>query len=50
MSNLEPRHPESDLLLQYLDGELSGRKTRQVRRHMEAALETAHPGQTVEVR
>ena len=36
MSNLNGRHPEEDLLLRYLDGELSGRKSRQVRTHLEA--------------
>jgi hypothetical protein len=36
MSNFELRHPENDLLLQYLDGELPGRKARQVRKHVEA--------------
>ncbi|HUI77194.1 MAG TPA: zf-HC2 domain-containing protein [Bryobacteraceae bacterium] len=30
------RHTESDLLLQFLDGELSRRKARQVRQHVEA--------------
>ncbi len=36
MSNLDLRHPEDGLLLRYLDGELSGRKARQVRTHLEA--------------
>ncbi len=36
MSNLPGRHPEGDLLLQYLDGELTARKARAVRRHVEA--------------
>jgi hypothetical protein len=36
MSNFELRHPEGDLLLQYLDGELPMRKARQVRKHVEA--------------
>jgi Putative zinc-finger len=36
MSSLELRHPESELLLPYLDGELPARKARQVRRHVEA--------------
>lgn len=36
MSSFELRHPESDLLLQFLDGELSLRKSRQVRLHVEA--------------
>ena len=36
MSNLDVRHPEDGLLLRYLDGELAGRKTRQVRSHLEA--------------
>jgi Putative zinc-finger len=36
MGSLEFRHPESDLLLPYLDGELPARKARQVRRHVEA--------------
>jgi hypothetical protein len=36
MSNFELRHPQADLLLQLLDGELGGRQARQVRRHVEA--------------
>lgn len=36
MSNLDLRHPEDGLLLRYLDGELGGRKARQVRTHLEA--------------
>ena len=36
MSNLDVRHPEDGLLLRYLDGELAGRKARQVRSHLEA--------------
>jgi uncharacterized protein YukE len=36
MSNLDVRHPEDGVLLRYLDGELAGRKTRQVRSHLEA--------------
>ncbi len=36
MSSLELRHPENDLLLQFLDGELSRRQARQVRLHVEA--------------
>jgi hypothetical protein len=36
MSNLDLRHPEDGLLLRYLDGELPGRKARQVRTHLEA--------------
>ena len=35
MSNLDVRHPEDGLLLRYLDGELPGRKARQVRTHLE---------------
>jgi hypothetical protein len=35
MSSL-PTHPEDGLLLRYLDGELPGRKLRQVRGHLEA--------------
>src|SRR5437870_10280527 len=34
MSSL--RHPEEDLLLRYLDGELPHRKTRHLRKHLEA--------------
>jgi anti-sigma factor RsiW len=30
------QHPENGLLLRYLDGELPGRKARQVRKHLEA--------------
>src|SRR5690242_2717821 len=29
-------HPDDGVLLRYLDGELTGRKSRQVRRHLEA--------------
>ncbi len=36
MSNLDLRHPDDGLLLRYLDGELPGRKARQVRAHLEA--------------
>ena len=36
MSSFEMRHPEEGLLLPYVDGELSARKARQVRRHVEA--------------
>ena len=36
MSNFEPRHPEEALLLRYIDGELGGRKSRQLERHLEA--------------
>jgi len=36
MSNFEMRHPDDGLLLRYLDGELSGRKARQLRSHLEA--------------
>src|SRR5436190_16914380 len=36
MSNLDLRHPEDGILLRYLDGELPGRKVRQVRAHLEA--------------
>jgi hypothetical protein len=36
MSNLEMRHLEDGLLLRYLDGELTRRKARQVREHLEA--------------
>jgi hypothetical protein len=36
MSNLDVRHPDDGLLLRYLDGELPGRKARQVRAHLEA--------------
>jgi len=35
MSSLQT-HPEEGLLLRYLDGELPGRKSRQVRGHLEA--------------
>ncbi|HUI56469.1 MAG TPA: zf-HC2 domain-containing protein [Bryobacteraceae bacterium] len=34
MSSFEMRHPEEDALLRCLDGELSGRKARQVERHL----------------
>ena len=36
MSNFDLRHPEDGLLLRYLDGELPGRKARQIRSHLEA--------------
>ena len=36
MSSLGMRHPEEGQLLRYLDGELPGRKARQVRQHLEA--------------
>ncbi len=36
MNNLDVRHREDGLLLRYLDGELPGRKARQVRTHLEA--------------
>jgi anti-sigma factor RsiW len=36
MSSLEIRHPEDGQLLRYLDGELPGRKARQIRKHLEA--------------
>ncbi len=36
MSNLEMRHLEDGQLMRYLDGELTRRKSRQVREHLEA--------------
>lgn len=36
MNNLSMRHPEDGLLLRYIDGELPGRKARQIQRHLEA--------------
>ena len=39
MTTLQPRHPERELLLPYLDGELSLRQARRVRRHVEACWE-----------
>jgi hypothetical protein len=36
MNSLDLRHPESDFLLPFLDGELPRRKARQVRLHVEA--------------
>ncbi len=36
MSNLDMRHPDDDLLLRYLDGEVPPRKARQLRTHLEA--------------
>lgn len=36
MSSLGMRHPEEGHLLRYLDGELPGRKARQIRKHLEA--------------
>ena len=36
MSNLDMRHPDHGQLLLYLDGELSGSKSRQIRAHLEA--------------
>jgi anti-sigma factor RsiW len=35
MSSLGVRHPEEGQLLRYLDGELPGRKARQIREHLE---------------
>src|SRR5437764_15183478 len=48
MSNLDVRHPEDDLLLRYLDGELSGRKSRQVRSHLEACWQCRTEVQALE--
>ena len=39
MTALEPRHPEKELLMPYLDGELSLRQARRVRRHVQACWE-----------
>src|SRR5579872_6984584 len=36
MSNFSQRHPDDGMLLRYSDGELPGRKARQVQRHLEA--------------
>src|SRR5260370_26121791 len=36
MSTFDLRHPEDGLLLRYLDGELPGRKARQIRSHLVA--------------
>src|SRR5437764_8620901 len=36
MTNFEPRHPKEGWLLRYIDGELPGRKSRQLKRHLEA--------------
>ena len=36
MSSLGMRHPEEGHLLRYLDGELPGRKERQIRKHLES--------------
>jgi Putative zinc-finger len=36
MSNLHHRHPESEWFLAYVDGELPGRQSRRVERHLEA--------------
>ena len=36
MSSLQIHHPEDDLLLRYIDGELPSRKVRQVSHHLEA--------------
>jgi hypothetical protein len=36
MTRLELRHPEDGLLLQYLDGELSKRQSREIANHLEA--------------
>src|ERR1017187_8501089 len=48
MSNLDLRHPEDGLLLRYLDGELAGRKARQVRTHLEACWECRAQGEALE--
>src|SRR5580704_15345551 len=39
MSNLRVQHPEDGLLLRYIDGELPARKSRQVKKHLEACWE-----------
>ena len=39
MSNPDLRHPDLGLLLRYVDGELPGRKARQLRGHLEACWE-----------
>jgi hypothetical protein len=39
MTTLKPGHPEKELFLPYLDGELSPRQARRVRRHVEACWE-----------
>ncbi len=36
MSNSFPHHPDDGVLLRYIDGELPGRKARQVEKHLEA--------------
>ena len=36
MSNFSQRHPDDGMLLRYIDGELPGRKARQVQHHLEA--------------
>ncbi len=35
MSNLSMRHPDDGVLLRYIDGELPGRKSRQIQHHLE---------------
>jgi Putative zinc-finger len=48
MSNLDVRHPEDGLLLRYLDGELPGRKARQVRTHLEACWQCRAQGEELQ--
>lgn len=36
MSSLDVRHPDEGQLLRYLDGELPGRRARQIRKHLQA--------------
>ena len=52
MSSLGMRHPEEGQLLRYLDGELPGRKARQMRKHLEAWIASrcpAHLGPIMEM-
>src|SRR5258707_15513209 len=48
MSNLSMRHPDEGMLLRYLDGELSGRKSRHIRSHLEACWQCRADVQTLE--
>ena len=48
MSNFDLRHPEDGLLLRYLDGELPGRKVRQIRAHLEACWQCRERLRTTE--
>src|SRR3954471_14331236 len=49
MRNLELRHPEDGMLLQYLDGELPKRQSRKVHGHLEACWQCRSEIEALEV-